>query len=130
MAKPVSYSDKLRGDFRRYLIKIVCNKSDQSLTETEILKAFDLAVQKQKLTSLEAELLKPPQLITSKIDVSGDALEKGIYIHQVVETMNVYGEALDRIASWSEGEEVTKDFDEPAAAAVARKALVHGLPTL
>jgi hypothetical protein len=73
MSKPQSYEDKLRGDFKRYLLKIACNKSDATLSESEILKAFDLAVQKQKLTTLEAELLVPKcnQIEKSKIDVSG-----------------------------------------------------------
>lgn len=72
MSKPLVYEDKLRGDFKRYLIKIATNKVDATLTEGEILKAFDLAVQKQKLTSLENELLdkKPEQVKMSKIDVS------------------------------------------------------------
>lgn len=87
MSKPLEYSDKLRGDFRRYLLKIARNKNDQSLTETEILKAFDLAVQKQKLTSLEAELVLPKQGIISKFDVSGDydltvsVEEDGVWVH-------------------------------------------------
>lgn len=85
MSKPMSYSDKLRGDFRRYLIKIVCNKSDPTLNESEILKAFDLAVQKQKLTSLEAELVLPTQVIISKFDVSGDVAHTDIMLHELIE---------------------------------------------
>jgi hypothetical protein len=34
--------------------------------------------------------------------------------------------ALDRIASWGEGEVVTGKFDEPVAAAIARAALALG----
>jgi len=33
--------------------------------------------------------------------------------------------ALDRIASWGEGEVVTGKFDEPVAAAIARAALAE-----
>jgi hypothetical protein len=35
----------------------------------------------------------------------------------------VYKAALNRIASWSEGDTVTSSFDEPGSAAIAREAL-------
>lgn len=39
------------------------------------------------------------------------------------ETIRVLREALEKIASWSEGPVVTGAFDEPAAAMIARAAL-------
>ena len=90
MSKILSYEDKLRGDFRRYLIKIATTKVSPELTELEILKAFDLAVQKQKLTSLEHELLetKRDEVKMSKIDVSGSLIDAMKFIARPEESYN------------------------------------------
>jgi hypothetical protein len=115
----MKYEDRLRADFRKYLLKIACNKSDATLNELEILKAFDLAVQKQKLTTLEAEMLAPKHPDkTSIFDISRD-----VAIEELHKTLASYTEALDAIAAWSEGLEVSSNFDEPYAASVARSVL-------
>ena len=40
----------------------------------------------------------------------------------------VYEQALNKIASWSEGPEVTDRFGDPHSARIARKALQRGAP--
>lgn len=123
MSKVLSYEDRLRGDFKRYLIKIAANKSNPELTEAEILKAFDLAVQKQKLTTLEHELLESKK---SKIDVSRELPYK-----------ELFGICKDFVFSIAEVEQGTflneetlltvdrNSFDEPCSTMQARKVLIE-----
>jgi hypothetical protein len=120
--KPMKYEDRLRADFRKYLVRIACNKSDATLNEIEILKAFDLAVQKQKLTTLEAEMLfsKHPDK-TSIFDISR------------APAFEAYEKALNIIACWHDTpyENMHEDgstgdyrhFDEPFSARLARDTL-------
>lgn len=49
-----------------------------------------------------------------------EALDQVVYARRLVE---IYRTALNRIAAWNEGDEVTESFDEPAAARTARAAL-------
>lgn len=117
MSKPKSEIMRLRSDFRKYLVKIATNKVTHELTENDILKAFDLAVQKQELTTLENEYLNEKSSVEkSKIDFSRE-LDLQAY--------NMLKEALYQIAAYSEGDLVTTTFDEPAAARLARKVLTE-----
>lgn len=78
MGKALTNEGRLRGALKQYCQRIAYNKPEingeignNCLTEEEILRAFDLAVQKGKLTTLEAELVKPKPAQMSKIDISG-----------------------------------------------------------
>lgn len=68
MSKPRTPEARLRENFRKYI------GVAEEITQDKAMLAFDLAVQKDKLTNLEAELLRPKPVEKSKIDVSGERL--------------------------------------------------------
>lgn len=44
--------------------------------------------------------------------------------------IKIYEDALNRIASWAEGEKVKANFDEPCSATIAREALCKAMALL
>lgn len=107
MTQKLTMDSKIASNFKNYLTRVAATHNTDVFTYNQVMLALDLTLQKQRLTTLEEEFIKPKK---SKIDLSGDSLEIAV-------------KYLIQIASYDEGDTVGAEFDEPHSARLARIAL-------